>query len=281
MNRQQSEDDWLPVTQRAIIPAAGLGTRQWPVTRAVPKAMFPVGNYPAIHWVIAEAIAGGCTEIAVVVSPRKPIIKEYLTHHGHTFHQGCRLTFIDQPEPLGLGHALLLAREFCDKEPAAVLLPDELMTCETPPLVQMNRPFRSQGGIVFALVKGSPENRRWSERWHLQRVSRRSYALQPRNEGSSLERGETRFVGVGRYLIAPECLEEAAGLLSPNRTREGELDDGMMFELLCAKGQPVHGFLLDARRFDISTCEGYLEAWRVLGGSKPEDIFPPRLGSLI
>lgn len=112
---------------KAVVPAAGLGQRLRPITNVLPKEMFPIGAHPAIEWVMAEAVASGCREVAVVISPRKRIIKEYLTTCCPGLANICRLTFLIQPEPLGLGHALWLAREFCEGHPFAVLLPDDLV----------------------------------------------------------------------------------------------------------------------------------------------------------
>ncbi len=134
---------------KAIIPAAGLGERLHPVTQVLPKEMFPVGRHPAIEWVIAEAVAGGCREIAVVISPRKQVIREYLTKYCSIASSLCELTFIIQSEPLGLGHALLLAKEFADGQPVAVLLPDELTAGTQLPILQLNEAFTDLGWCCF------------------------------------------------------------------------------------------------------------------------------------
>lgn len=260
------------MVRKGIVPAAGMGRRLWPVSRFVPKAMFPVGNYPAIHWVIAEAIASGCTQIAVVVSPHQPIIRDYLSREAHVFDPACRLTFIDQPEPLGLGHALLLSRDFVGEEPAAILLPDELTAGGEPPLRQMSAAFRLHGGIVFALVSASPEGAAWSQRWHLNRVDERLYAVRPRHGVGRPQAEGPSLVGAGRYLMAPECLNGDLQAQLLNRSGAEEIDDGMILEDLISRGEPVHGLALDGGRFDIATRQGYIEAWRTLASSQPDLI---------
>jgi UTP-glucose-1-phosphate uridylyltransferase len=143
----------------------------------------------------------------------------------------------------------------------------------------MNSAFRSNGGVIFALMTESSENTRWSDRWHLNRIKKRLYAIKPRQKGSYPERGKPRFVGAGRYLISPEILDYAEHLFQLQLN--GELGDGMIFEYMCDRGQPVHGIVLDMRRFDISTQAGYIGAWQAFGRSKPIEIFPPKTGSRI
>ena len=257
---------------KAIIPAAGLGERLHPVTKILPKEMFPVGRHPAIEWVIAEAVAGGCRDIAVVISPRKPVVREYLTQYCSIAASRCKLTFITQSEPLGLGHALLLAKGFADGQPVAVLLPDELTAGPRLPILQMNEAFTALGGAVFALGRAEPAaNPGWSQRWHLMKVDSRIYKVQPSRADASMEKRPNQFVGVGRYILSPECLDDAATLFN-ERPHEG-LDDGMIFEFMAAAGKPVHGYAFEGRHFDISTVAGYTEAWQTLGNSDPLILF--------
>ena len=236
--------------------------------------MFPVGRHPAIEWVIAEAVAGGCREIAVVISPRKQVIREYLTTYCSIASSLCELTFITQSEPLGLGHALLLAKEFADGQPVAVLLPDELTAGPQLPILQINQAFTTLGGAVFALGSAeSAANPGWSERWHLTKVDSRIYKVQPSRTAVSSEKRPEQFAGVGRYILSPECLDDAASLF--NERPHAGLDDGMLFEFMCAAGKPVHGFVFEGRHFDISTVAGYVDAWQTLAESEPLSLFTP------
>ena len=258
---------------KAIIPAAGLGERLHPVTKILPKEMFPVGRHPAIEWMIAEAVAGGCRQIAVVISPRKRIIQEYLTKHCTITSALCELTFIIQSEPLGLGQALLLAREFAEGHPVAVLLPDELTAGPQLPILQINEAFTTLGGAVFALGSAeSASNPGWSERWHLTKVDSRTYKVQPFRTAMSSEKRPDQFAGMGRYILSPECFDDAASLF--NERPHSRLDDGMLFEFMCSLDKAVHGFVFEGRRFDISTVAGYVDAWQILGNSDPFSLFP-------
>ena len=258
---------------KAIIPAAGLGKRLRPFTHAIPKEMFPVGRFPAIEWVVAEAIAGGYSEIAVVISPRKRIIQEYLTKHCSITPALCELTFIIQSEPLGLGHALILAKEFTAGEPVAVLLPDDLTAGPRLPLVQMKDAFTRMGGAVFALVPDDASGNipRWSERWHLIKKEEKIYKVQPSLKRTSSDGKTIRFAGIGRYLLSPECLDYASALF--DKHRRSPLDDGELFEFMHSADKPVHGCVVNGRRFDISTAAGYIDAWQTLGNSEPLSLF--------
>lgn len=255
------------VTDKAVIPAAGLGQRLRPITIVVPKEMFPIGRYPAIEWVIAEAVASGCTDVAVVISPRKRIIKEYLTAYCPDLAKLCRLSFLVQPEPLGLGHALLLAREFCAGYPFALLLPDLMVDCPQLPLLQVTRAFKAVSGVVFSLVQAKAENATQYAHLHLQHVSERVYKIEAISARTTPVGSASLLVGVGRSLWSPECLDYAAMLL--DQTRTGELDDGIILQHILAAGEPVHGVHVEGRGFDISTPDGYIAAWRRFGRERP------------
>jgi UTP--glucose-1-phosphate uridylyltransferase len=102
---------------KAIIPAAGHGTRMLPVTRVVPKELLPVGSKPAIHWAIEEAAAAGLREIAIVVSPTKPLIATYIETSGLREELDLSFEFITQEEQLGLADAIWRCRDFAGDEP--------------------------------------------------------------------------------------------------------------------------------------------------------------------
>jgi len=257
------------VPARAVVPAAGLGQRLSPITKVLPKEMFPIGHYPAIEWVIAEAVASGCTEVAVVISPGKRILEEYLTSCCPDLMERCHLTFLVQPEPLGLGHALWLARGFCQGYPFAVLLPDDLMAGQPLALQQMAPVFESTGGAVFAITRELAENAHRYGRLELQPVDDRVYQVTAILPRTTPAKAASLLVGLGRYLFSPECLDYAAMLLDQPRT--GELDDSMILQHMLDIGEPVHVVHVAGRRFDISTADGYIAAWQRLGHLRIEN----------
>jgi UTP--glucose-1-phosphate uridylyltransferase len=252
---------------KAIIPAAGLGQRLRPITHVVPKELFPVGRYPAIEWVCAEAVASGCEDIAVVISPGKRMIEEYFTTYCPDFTSKARFRFLMQPLPLGLGHAVSLARDFCAGQPCAVLLPDDLIEARRLPLVQMASVFEEKGGAVFAITQEPAANDNRYGQLQLRQVGERVFKVE--EFLSRTARPDTGFglLGVGRYLLSSEVLNYAATLCDASRT--GALDDSAIFQHMLDVGEPVYAVHIEGTRFDISTADGYIAAWECFSGEKP------------
>jgi len=249
------------------VPAAGLGRRLRPITRVLPKEMFPIGHHPAIEWVVAEAVASGCTEVAIVISPRKRIIEKYLTTCCPWLVNRCHLSFLVQEEPLGLGHALWLARDFCQGRPFAVLLPDDLVDGPRLPLQQMAEVFEAFGGAVFAVARETAQCASRYGRLRLRRISERVYQVEAILPRTTPVGEKAVLAGVGRCLFGPEFLDYAAMLL--DRPRAGELDDALILQTMLEAGDPVHGVHIEGRRFDISTPDGYIAAWQRFGKEGP------------
>lgn len=257
----------LRAPAKAVIPAAGLGRRLRPITDVLPKEMFPVGRHPAIEWVIAEAVVSGCTDLAVVISPRKQIIEEYLMTCCPDLMKVAHVSFLIQPEPLGLGHALLLAGDFCEGQAFAVLLPDNLVDGARAPLLEMRVVFEAKGGVVFALTQESVGSASPHGRFELRHEAERVYEVEAILARTTPVSATPRLVGVGRYLFSPECLDYAALLF--NRRRAGEFDDGVILQHMLDAGEPVHGVHIEGRGYDISAPEGYTAAWRRFGRRRP------------
>jgi UTP--glucose-1-phosphate uridylyltransferase len=257
----------LKAITKAIIPAAGFGRRLSPITSVLPKEMFPIGCHPAIEWVIVEAVASGCTDLAIVISPRKRMIAEYLTSSCAELANLCRVSFLVQPKPLGLAHALLLAREFCAGEPFAVLLPDLLIEGPELALVEMIPVLRAKGGAVFALAEESTEKAKRDGGFQLQEVSERIYRVEAIFARPTFVKALSVLVGVGRYLFSPECLDYTATLM--DQTRTGEFDDGVILQHMLGIGEAVHAVNIAGRRHDISTPDGYIAAWERFGMERP------------
>jgi UTP--glucose-1-phosphate uridylyltransferase len=244
-----------------------LGRRLRPITNVLPKEMFPVGRHPAIEWVVAEAVASGCTDIIVVISPRKRIVQDYLVNFCPYLANLCCLRFVMQPEPFGLGHALLSAREFCDRNPFAVLLPDDLVEGPELPLLQMLDTFHSRGGVIFAATQEPAESAGRYGRLQLRQLSEQVHRVEAILDRATL-RGSTSFLaGVGRYLLPPEFLGYAARLW--NQPRKGEFDDALILQHMLAMGEPVHAVHIRGQRYDVSTPAGYIGAWARFGRERP------------
>lgn len=156
---------------KAIIPAAGHGTRFFPVSKSIPKEMLPIGNKPAIQWIAEEAIEAGADEVIIITSPEKPVIRSYFTVDPRWESHLCdrsealaalreldslsiRIRFVEQTVQKGLGHAVLQAAGFCssEKEPVLILLGDALVLGErsaSSEMVTISR--KRQGASVVGL----------------------------------------------------------------------------------------------------------------------------------
>jgi len=196
------------------------------------------------------------------------MIQEYLTNNCKSLSMHCTLVFITQSEPLGLSHALSLAREFTAGQPFAVFLPDDMTAGPQLPLAQILDVFETMGGAVFALAVAPPGvTAHWSDRWQLKKVDNRIYRVQPSQGGATPNKNINNFAGLGRYVFSAQCLEFAALLM--NESQGGELDDGMLFKFMHAIDKPVSAVVIEGSRFDISTTDGYIAAWRHFGKSTP------------
>jgi UTP--glucose-1-phosphate uridylyltransferase len=269
----------------AVIPAAGLGTRFLPATKAVPKELFPIGDQPAIALVIDEALGAGCDHIVVVSSRSKPSIDAYfapdhelldaLESKGkhdtaerlRAIGRDWRVTIVYQDDPKGLGHAVGCAREAVGDEPFAVMLPDELMTSSAV-LAQMNGVCVGTGGSVVAVVNVPREQ-----------VS--SYGvIDPAGplthdgvipvrdlvEKPAPEDAPSNYILTGRYVLTADAWDEIDAL-TPGAGGELQLTDALRAQ---AARAPFHAVVADETRLDTGTPLGFLTASIELGLRNPE-----------
>jgi UTP--glucose-1-phosphate uridylyltransferase len=268
----------------AVIPAAGLGTRFLPATKAVPKELFPIGDQPAIQVVIDEALGAGIDHIVIVSSRDKPAVAEYfepneellaaLDEKGKTatadrlraIGRDWRVSIVYQDNPKGLGHAVGCAREAVGDEPFAVMLPDEIMSSSSL-LAQMNGVCASTGGSVVAVAEVPPHQ-----------VS--SYGvIDPSGpmvdgvipvkdliEKPPVEEAPSNFIITGRYVLTADAWGEIDAL-TPGRGGELQLTDALKAQ---AARSPFHAVLSDVGRYDTGNPLGFLTASIQLGLTNPE-----------
>ena len=269
----------------AVIPAAGMGTRFLPATKAVPKELMPIGDTPAIQIIIDEALGAGIDHIVVVSSRTKPAIEAYfaaddalidaLREKGKddvaerlaAIGRDWRVSIVYQDNPRGLGHAVGCAREAVGAAPFAVLLPDELMG-DSSLLAQMNGVCASTGGSVVG-VKQVPR----------EQVS--SYGvLAPKGpidqagvipvadlvEKPPAEEAPSEFILIGRYVLTPDVFDEIEGL-TPGAGGELQLTDALRAQ---AARAPFSGVLAHVDRYDTGNPVGFLEAAIAFALKHPE-----------
>lgn len=269
----------------AVIPAAGMGTRFLPATKAVPKELFPIGDQPALQIVIDEALGAGIDHIVVVSSRNKPAVAEYfepneallatLENSGKTdvadrlrsIGRDWRVSIVYQDDPKGLGHAVGCAREAIGDESFAVMLPDELMGSSAL-LAQMNGVCSSTGGSVVAVTE-------------VPRSQVSSYGViapagelsadgvipvQDLVEKPAVEDAPSNYIMTGRYVLTADAWTEIEAL-QPGRGGELQLTDALRAQ---AARSPFHAVVSDVSRHDTGNPLGFLTASIELGLTNPE-----------
>ncbi|XVK30563.1 UTP--glucose-1-phosphate uridylyltransferase GalU [Pectinatus frisingensis] len=269
--------------RKAIIPAAGLGTRFLPATKAQPKEMLPIVDKPAIQFIIEEAIASGIEEILVITGRNKRSIEDHFDRSLELEMQlkakgkyemlkmieeisSISLHFIRQKEARGLGHAVLCAKQFVGNEPFAVLLGDDLVDSEVPCLLQLIKAYDDLGGSILG-VQEVP---------HSQvcnygivdpvRVKDNVWQAKTLVEKPAIDRAPSNLAVLGRYILQPqifEILEHTA----PGSGNEIQLTDAIR-EL--GSKQKVFALNFSGRRYDIGDKEGFLEATVEYALKRPE-----------
>ncbi|WP_026677623.1 UTP--glucose-1-phosphate uridylyltransferase GalU [Fictibacillus gelatini] len=208
--------------KKAIIPAAGLGTRFLPATKAMPKEMLPIVDKPTIQYIVEEAIESGIEDIIIVTGKGKRAIEDHFDHafelEQNLFHKGkiellkkvqesskmVDIHYIRQKEPKGLGHAVWCARNFIGNEPFAVLLGDDIVQAKTPCLKQLMEQYEKTKSSVIG-VKPVPKNE--THRYGIikaKAASGRLYEVEHLVEKPEIEMAPSNLAIMGRYILSPE-----------------------------------------------------------------------------
>ncbi|MDD4084012.1 MAG: UTP--glucose-1-phosphate uridylyltransferase GalU [Acholeplasmataceae bacterium] len=260
--------------RKAVIPAAGLGTRFLPATKAQPKEMLPIVDKPTIQYIIEEALASGIEEFLIVTGRSKRSIEDHFDRslelemsleRSQKYEllqmiqkiSDISVHYIRQKEPLGLGHAILCAKHFVGSEPFAVLLGDDIVDSGIPCLRQLIDIYNETGSSILGVQEVAPE--KVSSYGIVEpegRVSERVWSVRDMVEKPSEEDAPSNLAVLGRYIIMPEIfdiLEKTA----PGRGGEIQLTDALK-EL--AKSQEILAYNFEGRRYDVGDKQGYLEA---------------------
>jgi len=262
--------------RKAVIPAAGLGTRFLPATKAVPKEMLPIVDVPTIQLVIDEAVRAGVTDVVVINGRNKQAIEDHFDHAYELEHtlraRGnaeladevarvstlVRLISVRQKEPLGLGHAVLCAREAVGDESFAVLLGDDLIDNDVDPGIgQLMRVHEQTGAAAIAIMEVPAGKEHMygivaGERDHLGRMRIRDMVEKPR-PGTA----PSRWAIVGRYVLPPAVWGHLA-TTQPGAGGEIQLTDAL--RELVASPAGMLGVVVDGTRHDAGDKLGYLRA---------------------
>ena len=281
----------MPI-RKAVIPAAGLGTRFLPATKAVPKEMLPVVDTPAIQYVVEEAVRAGLTDILMVTGRGKRPLEDHfdravelelaLEANGATAKlaavrasaQLADIHYVRQGDPKGLGHAVLTSAEHVGDQPFAVLLGDDLIDPRDPLLEQMMEVQEREGGSVVALLE-VPHDQISQYGCVAIEGSGDVVRITGLVEKPAVDEAPSNLAIIGRYLLSPTIFE-VLRRTPPGRGGEIQLTDALD-ELLTL--EPVHGVVFRGRRYDTGDRLDYLKTVVRLA-SERDDLGPPLLAWL-
>jgi len=265
--------DFVPI-RKAVFPVAGLGTRFLPATKEIPKEMLPLIDRPLIHYGVDEAVASGCTEIIFITGTGKDAIFQYFQRsenlEEHLLKTGKdelfklikdipQLASFDyklQEKPLGLGHAVLCAEEFCRDEFFALLLPDDVMIADPTVLKQLDVVREKYPGTMLSLEK---VERCDTNRYGIvdaEQVEPGIFRIKGLVEKPEPENAPSDLAIMGRYILSPSIFTHLRGI-KPGKGGEYQLTDAINSLL---NEEPVYGVLYKGRRLDCGVLPGWLEA---------------------
>lgn len=271
--------------KKAIIPAAGLGTRFLPATKAQPKEMLPIVDKPTIQYIIEEAIASGIEDIMIVTGRGKRAIEDHfdksyelediLMRKGDE--ENLRLVkdisnhvniyYIRQKEPKGLGHAIYCARSFIGNEPFAVLLGDDIVDSEEPCLKQLIDVFNEYNTTVLGVQKVAQEDVNKYGIVSCKQVEDRVYKVKDLVEKPDRENAPSNIAILGRYIITPQIFTHLENA-QPGKGGEIQLTDALKALM---QNEAMYAYDFIGKRYDVGNKIGFLQA-NVEFALKREDL---------
>jgi UTP--glucose-1-phosphate uridylyltransferase len=269
--------------RKAVIPAAGLGTRFLPATKAVPKEMLPIVDVPTIQYIVQEIVDSGLEQVVLVTSRGKQALEDHfdvspeleraLEEKGKTdllrlvrdVSRMIQVVSVRQHEPLGLGHAVLAAKPAVGREPFAVLLGDDVFDCTPPGTKQLLDVYQSHGPVIallavepaatqlYGIVQGRP-------------VGERLYHVETLVEKPGPGAAPSNLAVVGRYVLPPEIFD-VLEQTPPGKGGEIQLTDALQ---ALARRMPLYGLEYVGNRFDAGDRVGFIEATVAYALRRPE-----------
>jgi UTP--glucose-1-phosphate uridylyltransferase len=260
--------------RKAVIPVAGLGTRFLPATKTVPKELLPIIDIPSIQYVVQEAVDAGIQEIIFVTGRGKdgiedhfdeaPELEQILADRGQTatvemlrrIAEMTEVVSVRQKKPLGLGHAVLCARDLVGDEPFAVMLADDLIDAETPGIRQLVEIFTETEESVVALMKVPLDEVHQYGVIKGKEVKPRLYAVEATVEKPAAKDAPSQMAIIGRYVLRPEIFSILQNL-PPGRGGEIQLTDGLA---RLVQERKIFGCEFTGDRYDIGDKFGFVRA---------------------
>ncbi|MGG1398923.1 UTP--glucose-1-phosphate uridylyltransferase GalU [Bacillus salipaludis] len=260
--------------RKAIIPAAGLGTRFLPATKAQPKEMLPIVDKPTLQYIIEEAVASGIEEILIITGRNKKSIEDHfdksveleleleargkldLLAEVRRISEMVNIHYIRQKEPKGLGHAIYCAKSFIGNEPFAVLLGDDIVYSEKPCLKQMIEKYEEYKTTILGVQEVAAED---TDKYGIiegKEIEDRIYKVKGLVEKPASDSAPSNIAILGRYIINPaifELLEKT----EPGKGGEIQLTDALK-EL--AQKEAMYAYVFEGKRYDVGDKQGFLQA---------------------
>ena len=260
--------------RKAVFPAAGLGTRFLPATKASPKEMLPLVDKPLIQYVVEEAVASGIESIIIVTGRDKSAIEDHFDISFELEHllrrrgkddvlkdvraipEMARFCYVRQREALGLGHAILQARDFVENEPFAVMLSDDIVDAETPALRQMLDVYEKYDSPVMATMQVDGEAISRFGVIDAEEVEPGVFKIKDMVEKPSFADAPSNLAIIGRYILTPDIFDEIEST-APGAVGEIQITDAMRSLL---KKRPFYALRLEGTRHDAGDKLGFLIA---------------------
>lgn len=262
--------------KKAVIPAAGLGTRFLPVTKAQPKEMLPILDKPVIQYIVEEAVASGIEDVLIITGRGKRAIEDHFDTSyelEHTLEKKgkyliadqlkqisllANIYYVRQREPIGLGHAITYAKGFVGNEPFGVLLGDDLIYSAKPILRQLMEVYEKYHGSVIAVQEVNREN---ISKYGIVSMtdmgsSKSIFQIADLVEKPSPDEAPSNLAIIGRYILTPEIFN-ILYKMGPGSGGEIQLTDALR---IMRQQQTIMGLRCQGRRYDIGNLMGFLEA---------------------
>ena len=270
--------------KKAVIPAAGLGTRFLPATKAQPKEMLPIVDKPTLQYIIEEAVASGIEEILIITGKNKKSIEDHfdksveleleLEQKGKTelleivrdISQMVNIYYIRQKEPKGLGDAIYCARSFIGDEPFAVMLGDDIVDNDVPCLKQLMSAYEEYRTTILGVQTVAPEDANKYGIINARYIEDNVYKVKDLVEKPEPGKQPSNIAILGRYIITPEIFEVLENQ-APGKGGEVQLTDALK---TLSKKEAMYAYEFEGRRYDVGDKLGFLEATVDFALKKPE-----------
>jgi UTP--glucose-1-phosphate uridylyltransferase len=270
--------------KKAVIPAAGLGTRFLPATKAQPKEMLPIVDKPTIQYIIEEAVNSGIEQIIIVTGRNKRAIEDHfdksvelelLLHRTEKFEMLevveqisnlADIHYVRQKEPLGLGHAILCAKKFIGNDPFAVLLGDDIIDSQKPALRQMIDKFNHVGSSILGCHEVPIEEVVKYGIVHYEEQMGDLFKIKHLVEKPTIESAPSTQAIVGRYILTPAIFSMLENV-APDEKGEIQLTEALD-QLL--KIETIYSYLIEGDRYDVGDKFGFLQASIEFSLKRPE-----------